>query len=222
MYNPPAFREDDPGILRGIMRGVRLALLVSAAPDGGVPEATHLPLVLAEEEGPHGTLYGHVAKANPQWRGLAVAGAARAIFTGPEAYVSPSFYPSKQEHGRVVPTWNYIAVQAHGRIRLFDDPDRLLALVSTLTDRHEADRADPWKVADAPESFVRAQLKGIVGFEISVERLEGKRKLSQNRSSADRDGVVAGLAASPEARDREVAAAMGSPVAPVDGARPAP
>ena len=208
MYNPPAFREDDPGILRGIMRGVRLALLVSAAPDGGVPEATHLPLVLAEEEGPHGTLYGHVAKANPQWRGLAVAGAARAIFTGPEAYVSPSFYPSKQEHGRVVPTWNYVAVHAIGPVEIIEDAARLHGIVSRLTTLHEASRAEPWAVTDAPEDFVAGQLKGIVGIALRIETLIGKRKLSQNRAAPDRDRVRAELAASEDARDRETAAAM--------------
>ncbi len=208
MYNPPAFREEDPEVLRGIMRGARLALLVSAAPDGGVPEATHLPLVLAEGEGPHGTLYGHVAKANPQWRGLAAAGAARAVFAGPEAYVSPSFYPSKQEHGRVVPTWNYIAVHAIGPIEVIEDAARLHGLVSHLTALHESSRAEPWTVDDAPADFVASQLKGIVGIALRIEKLIGKRKLSQNRAMPDREGVQAGLAASEDARDRETAAAM--------------
>lgn len=220
MYRPPAFVEDDPAGLATILAEARLATLITVV--DGAPLVDHLPILFDPDRGPLGTISGHLARANPQAAPAADGRPALVAVLGPDAYVSPSFYPSKRDTGRVVPTWNYIAVQAHGRIRLFDDPDRLLALVSTLTDRHEADRADPWKVADAPESFVRAQLKGIVGFEISVERLEGKRKLSQNRSSADRDGVVAGLAASPEARDREVAAAMGSPVAPVDGARPAP
>jgi len=209
MYNPPAFREDRPEILREIMRAARLALVVSAAPDGGIPEATHLPLVLAEDEGPHGTLYGHVAKANPQWRGLAAAGAARAIFTGPEAYVSPSLYPSKQEHGRVVPTWNYVAVHALGPVEVVEDAARLHAIVSRLTELHEAPRAERWAVTDAPEDFVAGQLRGIVGIVLRIETLIGKRKLSQNRAVPDREGVQAGLAASEDARDREAAAAMG-------------
>jgi transcriptional regulator len=208
MYNPPAFREDRPEVLRQIMHAARLALLVSAAPDGGAPEATHLPLVLEEGEGPHGTLYGHVARANPHWRGLAAAGAARAIFPGPEAYVSPSLYASKAEHGRVVPTWNYVAVHAIGPVEVIEDADRLLALVSRLTDRHEAPRAAPWTVSDAPEPFVAAQLKGIVGIVLRIGTLIGKRKLSQNRSEADRAGVEAGLAASAEPADRAVADAM--------------
>lgn len=208
MYNPPAFREDRPEVLREIMRAARLALIVSAAPDGGPPEATHLPLFLAAEEGPHGTLYGHVAKANPHWKGLAAAGAARAIFPGPEAYVSPSLYPSKQEHGRVVPTWNYVAVHAIGTVEVFEDAHRLHDVVSRLTDRHEAARRDPWAVTDAPEPFVAGQLKGIVGIALRIGTLVGKRKLSQNRHEADREGVVAGLSASGDAADRAVAEAM--------------
>lgn len=208
MYNPPQFREDRPEVLAEIMRAARLALLVSAAADGGVPEATHLPMTLVPGEGPHGTLYGHVAKANPQWRGLAAAGAARAIFTGPEAYVSPSLYPSKQEHGRVVPTWNYVAVHAIGLVEVVEDAARLHAIVSHLTERHEASRAAPWAVTDAPDDFVASQLKGIVGIVLRIETLIGKRKLSQNRAEPDRAGVAAGLSASAEPADRAVAEAM--------------
>jgi transcriptional regulator len=159
-------------------------------------------------EGPHGTLYGHVAKANPHWRGLAAAGVARAIFPGPEAYVSPSLYASKREHGRVVPTWNYVAVHAIGAVEVVEDAARLHALVSRLTDRHEGPRAAPWAVTDAPEAFVAGQLKGIVGVVLRIEALIGKRKLSQNRSEADREGVVAGLAASDDPADRAVADEM--------------
>ncbi len=209
MYNPPHFREDDPEVLAGIMRAARLALLVSAAPDGGAPEATHLPLLLDATQGPHGALVGHVAKANPHWRGLAAAGVARAIFAGPEAYVSPSHYASKAEHGRVVPTWNYVAVHAIGPVEIIEDAQRLHALVSRLTERHERPRAEPWAVTDAPEPFVAGQLKGIVGLVLRIETLIGKRKLSQNRSEADRAGVAAGLAASEDPADRAVAQAMG-------------
>ncbi|MBW8271031.1 FMN-binding negative transcriptional regulator [Caldovatus aquaticus] len=207
MYNPPAFREERPEALRAMLESARLALLVSNGAEG-VPEASHLPLVLAPEEGPHGTLYGHLARANPHWRGLAAAGRALAVFAGPEAYVSPSFYPSKAEHGRVVPTWNYVAVHARGPVEVFDDPARLRRVVERLTERHEAGRAAPWAVSDAPEEFVRAQLRGIVGVALRIESLAGKRKLSQNRSEADRAGVVAGLAASADPRDRALAEAM--------------
>ena len=184
MYNPSAFRDEDRDSLFATIRAARLALLVSAG--DGVPDATHLPMVLDAEEGTHGTLYGHVARANPHWKGLAGAGRARAVFSGPEAYVSPGLYPSKQEHGRVVPTWNYVAVHAIGTVEVVDDADRLHAIVSRLTEVNEAGRAAPWAVTDAPDDFVRGQLKGIVGIVLRIETLIGKRKLSQNRAEPDR------------------------------------
>jgi transcriptional regulator len=207
LYEPPAFREDRPEVLRGLIRAARLALLASNGPDG-VPDVTHLPLTLVVEEGEQGTLYGHVARANPHWRRLAEAGRALAVFRGAEAYVSPDWYPSKAEHHRVVPTWNYEAVHAEGPISVVEDPEALHALVSRLTAQHEAGRARPWSVADAPAAFVAGQLRGIVGLALRVERLSGKRKLSQNRAAADRDGAIAGLAASGDPRDRAAAEAM--------------
>lgn len=203
MYIPPAFREDDLAALHRTMRETRLANLVTVTAEGLI--ATPLPLFLAAEEGPCGTLYGHLARANPQWR-LPVTGEAMALFMGPDAYVSPAWYPSKQEHQKVVPTWNYIAVHAYGPPEFFEDADRLLAVVSRLTELHEQPRAEPWAVTDAPADFVRAQLRGIVGLRLPITRLEGKRKVSQNRSAADRAGVAAGLAASERASDRAVAA----------------
>jgi transcriptional regulator len=203
MHVPPAFREDDLAALHGTMRETRLANLVTATAEGLV--ATPLPLFLAPEEGPYGTLYGHLARANLQWK-LPPRDDAVALFMGPDAYVSPTWYPSKQEHQKVVPTWNYVAVHAHGPAEFFEDPDRLLQVVARLTDLHERSRAEPWAVTDAPASFVRAQLKGIVGLRLPIARLEGKRKMSQNRSASDRAGVAAGLAASDRASDRAVAA----------------
>ena len=203
MYVPTAFREDDRAALHGTMREVLLANLVTATAEGLI--ATPLPLFLAPEEGPYGTLYGHLARANPQWK-LPPRGDAMALFMGPDAYVSPSWYPSKLEHGKVVPTWNYVAVHAYGPAEFFDDPDRLLEVVTRLTDLHERPRAEPWAVTDAPEAFIRAQLKGIVGLRLPIARLEGKRKMSQNRSAADRAGVAAGLTASDRASDRAAAA----------------
>ncbi len=203
MYVPPAFREDDLAALHGTMREARLASLVTATAEGLV--ATPLPLLLAPEEGPLGTLYGHVARANAQWR-LPPTGDAMALFMGPDAYVSPSWYPSKQEHGKVVPTWNYVAVHAYGPVEFFEDADRLLEVVTRLTGLHEGPRAEPWAVTDAPASFIQAQLKGIVGLRLPIERLEGKRKMSQNRSAADRAGVAAGLRASERASERDAAA----------------
>lgn len=203
MYTPPAFREDDPAEIRAILRGARLATLVTATAQGLL--ATPLPLFLDESEGEFGTLYGHVARANPQWQ-AEPAGEALAIFAGPDAYITPSWYPAKREHGKVVPTWNYAAVHAYGRAEFFDDRARLLDAVTRLTELYERPRATPWAVTDAPASYVEAQLRGIVGLRLPVARIEGKRKMSQNRPQADRDGVAAGLAASDSEADRLVAA----------------
>jgi transcriptional regulator len=202
MYIPSAFREDDLPVLHAMMRDARLANFVTATDEGLL--ATPLPLFLMSEEGCCGTLYGHMARANPQWK-RAPRGDALALFTGPDAYISPAWYPSKAEHGKVVPTWNYIAVHACGPVEFFEDADRLLDVVTRLTDLHEASRAGPWAVRDAPEAFIRAQLRGIVGLRMPIMRLEGKRKMSQNRSAEDRAGVAAGLAASDRPTDRKVA-----------------
>ncbi|MDA9431408.1 FMN-binding negative transcriptional regulator [Bradyrhizobium sp. CCBAU 51627] len=201
MYIPPAFRDDDLDNIRANIRSARLANLVTATADG--PLATPLPLFLDETEGERGVLYGHVARANPQWNSPPI-GEALAIFMGPEAYVTPSWYATKQETGKVVPTWNYIAVHAYGPVEFFHDPGRLLEVVKRLTNMHEAPRAKPWTVDEAPADFVAAQLRGIVGLRIPVTRFEGKRKMSQNRPEADRTRVSAGLTASEDPRDREV------------------
>jgi transcriptional regulator len=209
MYVPPAFKDDDLDSIRATIRAVRLANLVTGTADG--PIATPLPLFLDETEGERGVLYGHVAKANPQWRSAPI-GEALAIFMGPEAYVTPSWYATKQETGKVVPTWNYIAVHAYGPVEFFQEPERLLEVVTRLTKRQEQSRAEPWAVSDAPSDFVAAQLRGIVGLRIPVTRFEGKRKMSQNRPEADRVRVAAGLAASDNPLDREVA-----PLIPLPG-----
>lgn len=211
MYVPPAFREDELTALHGAMREAGLANLVTATAEGLL--ATPLPLFLVPDEGPYGTLYGHLARANTQWK-LPPAGEAMALFMGPDAYVSPAWYPSKQEHHKVVPTWNYVAVHAYGPVEFFEEAGRLLEVVSRLTALHEQSQARPWAVTDAPESFIRAQLRGIVGLRLPITRLEGKRKMSQNRSAEDRAGVAAGLAASPRASDRAVAALIAAGQAP--------
>lgn len=203
MYVPPAFAEDDVAVLHASMRAARLANLVTATAEGLV--ASPLPLLLDETEGSQGVLYGHLARANPQWR-AAPLGEAMALFMGPDAYVTPSWYATKRETGKVVPTWNYVAVHAYGPVEFFEDAGRLLEVVTRLTNLHEGPRAEPWAVADAPEPFIRSQLRGIVGLRMPITRLEGKRKLSQNRNAADRAGVAAGLAASNRATDRQVAA----------------
>ncbi|NUS70878.1 MAG: FMN-binding negative transcriptional regulator [Ensifer adhaerens] len=202
MYTPPAFKEETLSVLHDIIEAASLSTLVTATADGLL--ATPLPLLLDRNEGPNGTLYGHVARANPQGT-TPVIGAAMATFMGPDAYVTPSWYASKREHGKVVPTWNYVAVHAYGAAEFFSDEDRLLDIVTRLTNRHEAGRAEPWQVSDAPAAFVKAQLRGIIGIRLPIERLEGKRKMSQNRSAEDRTGVAAGLAASTRSEDRLVA-----------------
>jgi transcriptional regulator len=211
LYAAAHFKEDRVEILHRAIREAGLATLVTHTSAGLV--ATHLPLLLDADAGPNGTLLGHVARANPHWR-AAVDGDALATFLGPNAYVTPSWYATKRETGKVVPTWNYVAVHAYGPVRFFDDPDRLLALVTRLTEAHEAGRAPPWAVSDAPPDFVRAMVKGIVGVELPIARLEGIRKLSQNRPAEDRAGVVAGLAA-----EGPAAAAVAALVAEADAER---
>jgi transcriptional regulator len=202
MYIPSAHAETDPETLHAFMEAHPFAALVTAGPDGLF--ATHLPLVLDRDRGPHGTLVGHVARANPHHR-LPLEGEALVIFTGPHAYVSPAWYASKAEHGRVVPTWNYAAVHAYGTLSVVEDPARLRAHLEALVARHEGEREEPWALSDAPAEYLDQLQRGIVGVEIAVTRLEGKWKMSQNRSAADIDGVVAGLSASDRPEDRQVA-----------------
>jgi len=191
MYLPRHFEQPDRNALIALMRERPLATLIIATSDG--PTADLIPLEFAPDDGEHGTLRGHVARANPLWRH---AGAqALAVFTGPEAYVSPGWYASKREHGKVVPTWNYTMVQARGTLVTVDDAPWLRALVGRLTEQHEAKQAQPWAVSDAPDDYVQQMLRAIVGIEVPLVSLVGKWKVSQNRSAADRAGVAAGLAA---------------------------
>lgn len=202
MYTLPAFREDDLPTLQGFMQAARLANIITATSEGLI--STPMPLFLVPEEGEFGTLYGHIARANKQWT-LKPTTQALAIFMGPDAYVSPSWYPSKQEHHKVVPTWNYVAVHAYGDIEFFESEDRLLDVVVRLTNKHEQTRAQPWAVSDAPEEFIKSQLKGIIGVRLPLSKIEGKRKMSQNRSEPDRKGVINGLSQSQDKLDQEVA-----------------
>ena len=189
MYLPTMFKEDRVERLHGFIRASGLATLVTQTPAGLI--ASHVPMLLDASPPPYGTLIGHVARPNPQARGA--LGDALAIFQGPDAYITPSWYATKRATGQVVPTWNYVAVHAYGTVEFFDDPARLLDVVTRLTERYEAPRSAPWAVSDAPEAFIQGMLKGIVGFAIPVSRLEGKWKMSQNRPAEDRIGVVAGL-----------------------------
>ena len=202
MYTPPAFVVEDKAEIYEMIRQCHLANFITATPSG--PMSTPLPMLLAEDEGPLAVLYAHLARPNPQWD-CAVIGEGLAVFMGPDAYVTPSWYPSKAQHGKVVPTWNYTAVQVSGPVEFFHEADRLFEVVSRLTRRHEADRTSPWAVTDAPENFISAQLRGIVGIRMPITKIAGKRKMSQNRSEADRQGVRAGLTERQRLHDPAVA-----------------
>ncbi len=206
MYVPAHFKPDDAAV-RELLAHHGAADLITSTSRGLL--ATLLPFVHGDpggrtDVGAWGTLLGHVARANEQWREPA-QGEALVIVRGPDAYISPAWYAAKREHGRVVPTWNYITAHVYGRLVVHDDPDWVEALVRRLTERHEADRPEPWSVDDAPPPYIAGQLRAIVGVEVLIDRVEGKFKLSQNRSEADVEGVIAGLEASGRA---ELADAM--------------
>ncbi|MBI5900424.1 MAG: FMN-binding negative transcriptional regulator [Rhodocyclales bacterium] len=190
MYLPAHFAEQRPAVLHALMREHPFATLVSSGAQGLA--ADHLPLRLAFDATGKARLRGHVARANPLWRDAA-GSEVLAIFHGPQAYVSPSWYPSKHEHGKAVPTWNYVVVQARGRLATIDDPLRLRALLDDLVDHHESGLPQAWRVADAPPDYIEKMLAAIVGIEIEILALEGKWKVSQNQPAANRAGVVAGL-----------------------------
>ena len=187
----PHFNAMSEGDVRPFIESIGSAEIVTVGEDGA-PRATLLPILWSPDGG---TVIAHMARANPHWRGIEPDSPCLAIVGGPQAYISPSWYASKAEHGRVVPTWNYSAVHLSGTITVHDDPEWVRRAVTDLTDRHEQPRAAPWAVTDAPENYVSGQLKAIVGLELTVERVEAKAKLSQNRSEADRAGVVSGLRA---------------------------
>ncbi|HSY34253.1 MAG TPA: FMN-binding negative transcriptional regulator [Acidobacteriaceae bacterium] len=191
MYIPEDFRADDVPTLHADMQRNSFAALVTLTSAGLV--ATHLPVLLDETRGPLGTILGHVSRANHQWQTSNPATEALLLFSGPDTYVTPNWYPAKQETHRVVPTWNYAAIHAYGAISFFDDPTRLREIVTRLTNLHESTFPTPWKVTDAPANYIDGQLKAIIGFELPITRIEGKHKFNQNRSAADQAGVVQGL-----------------------------
>lgn len=190
MYQPSAFREERLEILREFIRAHPLATLITAGSGGLI--ANLVPFLFVDE-GERGTLRGHIARANDQVESLSAGAETLVVFQGPQAYVTPSWYASKRVHGQVVPTWNYVVVQVKGTPRVVDNPVWLRAQIGSLTDSQEKRRAQPWKVEDAPEEFIAAQMRAIIGVEIRIERIEGKWKVSQNRPVSDRQSVHEGL-----------------------------
>src|SRR5262249_38885436 len=205
MYLPPQFKEEDVPTLHEAIRQARVASFVTLGASGIV--ASHIPMLVDPAPGPFGTLRGHIARANPQWRDVVAGREALAIFLGPNAYVTPSYYATKRETGKVVPTWNYVAIHAYGTAEFIDDPEWLRTLVTELTRTHEAGRAAPWAVSDAPPDFVAGMLRSIVGIKLPIARLEGKWKMSQNRPGVDHPGTVAGLAEDGDGGVSEIVAA---------------
>ena len=212
MYLPAHFEEARTEVLHTLIRAHPLATLITLN-EGGELQANPIPFLVDPGQLAHGTLRGHVARANPLWRESRGDVEALVVFQGAQSYISPNWYPAKAEHGKVVPTWNYIVVQARGKLRAIDDAAWLRALVERLTERHESRQDKPWRLGDAPPDYTQTMLGAIVGIEIEITGLVGKWKVSQNRSAADRAGVAAGLTAL-AARDGDAgAAAMAAEVA---------
>jgi transcriptional regulator len=209
MYTPKDFQESRPDLVHGLMAQYPLATLVAATSSG--IQATHVPVVFAPADGTAGKLMGHIARANSLWRDLKAGAEVLAIFQGASHYISPNWYPAKREHGKVVPTWNYTVVHARGRIAWIQESGWLREFLETLTERHERQYESPWRVTDAPADYIEQMLAAIVGFEIAIETLTGKWKLSQNRSKADRDGVISSLSRSDDVAAREMAALVAHP-----------
>jgi transcriptional regulator len=202
MYVPEHFKLGDVAEQHALMRAYPFAALITTGEAGY--EVTHLPTVL-KNEGVLGVVECHVSRANPHWKEIAKSGKGLLIYTGPEAYITPAWYPSKHAHGKVVPTWNYAVVHAHGTAEIMDDRQWLVRHVSELTDQQEAGAAVPWATSDAPGNFIEMLSRGIVGMRFTIERLEGKAKMSQNRELPDRAGVVAGLTSRGTEADVKVA-----------------
>ncbi len=206
MYQPPHHREDRREVQHALIRSHPLGLPISSG-EGGLL-ANPIPFRLVNTDLGMGTLQAHMARANPQWRALAAGAEVLIVFQGPDHYITPAWYETKRETGKVVPTWNYAIVQVRGTVRVIEDSQWLRAQVDRLTDGHESKRMVPWAVGDAPDDFITAQLKGIVGIEVQITAIEGKWKVSQNRNEADRRGVAEGL----EAEGSEAAGAMAAMV----------
>ncbi len=208
MYSPTWFREERLEVLQDAVDKISFGTLVTAGGSG--IKASHIPMLIDRTRGSQGTLFGHVARGNSQWRDSKAGEEGLAMFLGPNAYITPRWYKSKQETGKVVPTWNYITVHIRGPVRFFENQERLMDIVTKLTNHHEAYSKSPWRVTDALADYIRKELRSIVGFEMEITRIEGKWKLSQNRSQADRVGVRRGLVERGLSYDEEVSKELNS------------
>jgi len=202
MFQPAIFQEDRLDIMQDLMRVHSFATLVSSAT--GELSADHVPLVLHDEESEMGVLRGHVAIGNPLFKQTDGAIDVLTIFQGPQTYITPSWYASKQEHGKVVPTWNYVVVHVRGTLTFQRDEAWLMRHLHDLTQQHESHRPDPWAVSDAPDDFVKRQLRGLIGFEIEIKNMDGTWKVSQNKNDADKAGVTSGLSKEPSSQAGEI------------------
>ncbi|MFT5611340.1 MAG: transcriptional regulator [Arenicella sp.] len=203
MYNLSPFKQEDDQQLKSFIAQYPLATLLSINSSG--LEANHIPLYFVEDEHAKPLLRGHIAKANPLWAEVADKSQVLMIFQGPQSYISPNWYPSKKEHGKVVPTWNYAVVHLRGKISFISDNAWKLDMLNTLTNKSERHQTAPWEVADAPQGYIERQLAGIVGIEISLSSMQGKWKMSQNKSASDHQGVIDGLLESQEPSAGETA-----------------
>ena len=209
VYNPRWFKEERVDVLQDEVNRVSFGTIITNAKSGIM--ASHVPMLIDRSRGELGTMFGHVARGNLQWRDSLPEGQGLAVFLGPDAYISPSWYKTKQETGMVVPTWNYIAIHVRGPVSFFEDKERLRGIVTKLTGHHEADSTKPWHVTDAPAEYVEGELKQIVGFEMLISKIEGKWKMSQNRRAEDRAGAATGLETDGRREVAELIRALSTP-----------
>lgn len=208
MYLPRVNQENDISVLHDLICAKPFGAWTTLK-DGQI-EINHLPFVLEKNRGEYGTLVGHIARANQIWKGFSTELDSAVIFQGEHGYISPNWYPSKAQHGKAVPTWNYITVHAYGVPQLFEQPDRLFAHLNTLTNIHEGSQSTPWSVSDAPANYIDKMLKALIGIEIPITKLQGKWKLGQNRSDADKAGTIQGLLATNDAQSHALAEKSGN------------
>ena len=203
MYVSKHHKLNDHDAVLALMEAHPLGAWVCHAKEGLL--ANHVPFYLDRTRGPHGTLLGHVARANSVWRALSADTPSVVMFQGAQSYITPGWYPGKAEHGKVVPTWNYVVAHAHGTARVVEDPIWMLNMLNRLTDTQESGQTSPWRVEDAPPDFIQKLMRGIVGIEIPIDRLDGKLKASQDEDTQDRHGTVKGLQSSPSQQARHMA-----------------